>query len=173
MSQTLKYSNIWLECKRHQRILCFVSFQILVGVTMENVVFWVITQCSSSEIHRRFGGTYLLITCFLPVLLLVYFSTVKAILSSETSVNFYQTFHRYSPECRTLLAVNYFRLFLSVIRKNAIMWISWYSSTSASIFLNNNTSNRRRPLPSKFFPIPHPFSYHPTLNSLDTNNVVK
>jgi hypothetical protein len=75
---------------------------------MRSVIFWIITQCSSSEIYRRFGETHPLITCFLLVLLSVYFSTMETIFSSETSVYFYQTLRGYSPEYR-ILQVCHFR----------------------------------------------------------------
>jgi hypothetical protein len=34
----------------------FVGFEVIMAVTMKSTVFWVVTSCSSVEIHPRFRG---------------------------------------------------------------------------------------------------------------------
>jgi hypothetical protein len=69
---------------RNQREACSEQSQ--------SPIFWNIMPCSPL-INRRFGGIL--------VSLLAYFSTLKAICSSETSANFKQITRRYIPENRT------------------------------------------------------------------------
>jgi hypothetical protein len=80
---------------------------------MKSYSFWNVRQCSSVDIHRRFGGTHCLhlqyrsnqpeesskLVLMLPAFS-VYFSTMKneaVIFHPETSIHFYQTKRRYIP----------------------------------------------------------------------------
>jgi hypothetical protein len=72
------------------------------AVVMKTTIFWDITPCSPLKVSRRFGKTYsLLARWFLAELI---FSTpkMKAICSSETSVDTQRTTRRYIPEDGTL-----------------------------------------------------------------------
>jgi hypothetical protein len=79
--------------------------------TLKSSVFWDITPCCSLKASRRFGGIcllYQIVICLPPALTLAFclaytsILNIKAICSSETSVNFQQTALRYIPEGRTL-----------------------------------------------------------------------
>jgi hypothetical protein len=80
------------------------------STTLRRVVLWDITSCSPLKVNQHFGRTWclhlqaLLATCFKLVSCSAYSWTLKmeATCSSETSVDFQRTTHRYIPEHRTL-----------------------------------------------------------------------
>jgi hypothetical protein len=43
-----------------QESLYIVEFEVV----MNSTIFWDITSCSALKVYGRFGGTYLLATCF-------------------------------------------------------------------------------------------------------------
>jgi hypothetical protein len=80
--------------------------EVLKAVVMKSIIFWNVKACSPLSVNRRFGGTYchLLATCFHAGFLLSFFSIlrIKAICSSETSVDTRRTTTLYIPEDDTL-----------------------------------------------------------------------
>jgi hypothetical protein len=87
--------------------LCHVGFEVLTAVIRKSSIFWYIVPCSLLKISWRFGGTYRLESSACHLLsTLIYYSAysltpkMKAICSSEKSVNFKWTSRRY---IRTIL----------------------------------------------------------------------
>jgi hypothetical protein len=69
---------------------------------MKSSVFWDVKGCSPVEIHQRFGGTYCLHLQCRRISQTRNQQrsgvTMEAVRSSQTSVDFYQTTRRYTPE---------------------------------------------------------------------------
>jgi hypothetical protein len=85
-------------------------------VNMKSPVLWDVSVLSLVEIHRRFGGTYLLLLQDISLPLascLVYSSTLKmeAVYYFEAPVNVYLTTRRHIPEDSTVQILHYSHIF--------------------------------------------------------------
>jgi hypothetical protein len=84
------------------KIYIFVRFQVLKASSMKMVVFWDVTPCSLVDVNRRFRGAYCLQhpddgdSKFMRAMIITLIMEVGS--TSETSVNFYHTTRRNSPE---------------------------------------------------------------------------
>jgi hypothetical protein len=116
-----------LAYARHRlKVICFkyvkyVGFEVFTAVVMKIIIFWDMTPCSLLRFNRRFGGTYRLhlqgrrnkfsnACCLLACWFLLKFffrpwRWMKAICSSETSVETQRTTRRHIPEVDTLRKV--------------------------------------------------------------------
>jgi hypothetical protein len=92
---------------------------------MKNTIFWDVTLCSPLKVNRMVWHVFLLLTCSAYSIL-----QMKAICSTETSVDFQRTTWRYMPE-----SINLFFVVLKVINCRSV--------SSHAITLRDSRLSRR------------------------------